>query len=103
MLHQVQCSEDADLYASPTLTKLLDAVLAAGPACGPDTAHLFTSTDNETSDQRQEREQRAIAICHTCPALGACVMYALALDPGEGVWAGLSLDDQHLSDDQAVA
>ncbi|GAA4936301.1 hypothetical protein HD597_010379 [Nonomuraea thailandensis] len=102
MLHDVQWSGDAGANA-PTLTALLDAVLAAGPACGPDTAHLFTSTDGETSERRQEREQRAIAICRDCPALGACVMYALALDPGEGVWAGLNLDDQHLIDDSAVA
>ncbi|MBB6556984.1 WhiB family transcriptional regulator [Nonomuraea rubra] len=102
MLHDVQWSGDAGANA-PTLTDLLDAVLAAGPACGPDTAHLFTSTDGETSDRRQEREQRAKAICHRCPALGACLMYALALDPGEGVWAGLSLDDHDLTDDLAVA
>lgn len=34
MLHDVQWSGDAGANA-PTLTALLDAVLAAGPACGP--------------------------------------------------------------------
>ncbi|GAA0950652.1 WhiB family transcriptional regulator [Nonomuraea longicatena] len=87
-----------------TLSGLLDAVLAAGPACGPDTAELFTGGRGwETFDQRLRREQRAKAVCVTCPALWQCLSYSLALDPVEGVWAGLSQDDRDGIRAQAAA
>ncbi|MET9241067.1 WhiB family transcriptional regulator [Nonomuraea sp. NPDC003709] len=81
----------------------LGAVLAAGPACGPDTADLFTGIDEETFDERQEREQRAKAICRRCPALGECLTYSLVLDPSDGVWAGLSPEDRNGITAEAVA
>ncbi|MGW2213599.1 WhiB family transcriptional regulator [Nonomuraea sp. NPDC001684] len=88
---------------SVTLPDLLTAVLDADPACGPDTADLFTGIDGERRDERQEREQRAKAICRRCPALVECLAYSLELDPGEGIWAGLSPDDRNAIAAQVVA
>ncbi|MFI9558631.1 WhiB family transcriptional regulator [Nonomuraea endophytica] len=85
------------------LRALLDAVLKAGPACGPDTADLFTDHDGESFEERYAREQQAKAICWSCPALSACEAYYLALRPADGVWAGLSQEDRDGLRAQAVA
>ncbi|MFI9552081.1 WhiB family transcriptional regulator [Nonomuraea endophytica] len=83
---------------------LLDTVLKPGPACGPDTAGLFTEHDGEPVEDRYTREQKAKAICWSCPALSACEAYYLALRPADGgVWAGLSQEDRDGIRAQAVA
>ncbi|GAA4051121.1 WhiB family transcriptional regulator [Nonomuraea soli] len=64
-------------------------VLAAGPVCQLADAEVFTGPDHDEPDPvRQARESRVKAICHTCPARTACLDYALAIRPTEGVWAG---------------
>lgn len=74
-------------------TKLRDSLFAAGPACGPDDAELFTGLDLESDEARQEREGKAKEICGQCPAWAECLAYALAVRPAAGVWAGLSADE----------
>lgn len=72
--------------------ELRRAMLAAGPAC-TDAPELFTTPDLFEPEQdaaRQEREAAAARICATCPARTACLAYALAIRPSEGVWAGLT-------------
>ncbi|MFI6388692.1 WhiB family transcriptional regulator [Nonomuraea sp. NPDC050540] len=85
------------------LRALLDAVLAAGQACGPDTAELFTDRDGESFEDRYAREQQARAICRSCPARAACETYYQAIRPRDGVWAGLSQEDRDSLRAQAVA
>ncbi|GAA2870574.1 hypothetical protein GCM10010517_30810 [Streptosporangium fragile] len=72
---------------------LREAMLAAGPACADTDAALFTAPDvfePEPVAVRQDREAAAKKICAACPARTACLAYALAIRPTEGVWAGLS-------------
>jgi WhiB family redox-sensing transcriptional regulator len=42
----------------------------------------------ERKDQKEEREQRAKAICATCPVREACLEFALTNREHDGVWGG---------------
>ncbi|MEV7907741.1 WhiB family transcriptional regulator [Streptomyces anulatus] len=92
--------------------ELRTAMLAAGPACRLDQAHLFTAPDAfevEEENARRRRERRAKKICATCPAIAECLAYALAIRPSDGVWAGKTatavraLSLQLVSDDKQEA
>jgi WhiB family transcriptional regulator, redox-sensing transcriptional regulator len=71
---------------------------AAGPvdwswrlhaACrGVDTA-VFYGPDDERPTRKRVREQRAKAICSTCPVLVPCRQHALVHREWYGVWGGL--------------
>lgn len=74
---------------------LRDALFAAGPACGPETAELFTGPDGEAEQLRLAREAEAKAICRRCPAWFECLALALAERPSAGVWAGLTAHELH--------
>ncbi|MEV0146330.1 MULTISPECIES: WhiB family transcriptional regulator [unclassified Nonomuraea] len=74
---------------------LLAAVQAAGPACQPSAA-AFTGPDafeEESQADRLAREEAAMKVCAGCPARSACLDYALAVRPREGVWAGHTADE----------
>ncbi|WP_165959586.1 WhiB family transcriptional regulator [Nonomuraea longispora] len=78
------------------LYDLRDDVLNAGPACESDNAQLFTGPDAfepEPDDEREAREAKAKAVCGACPARSACLVYALAVSPEAGIWAGLTSDE----------
>lgn len=79
----------------PQLADLRDELLNVGPQCTPADAELFTGPDDDTeSDEaRHERETQAKALCRQCPARAACLIYALAIRPDSGVWAGLTADE----------
>lgn len=73
---------------------LLDDLINAEPACDSTMAVLFTGSDDETDEERWTREATAKAVCQTrCPARAACLSYALALEPEEGVWAGYTAEE----------
>lgn len=75
----------------PSLVQLREALLEAGPACSTADAKLFTGPDAfeiEDDNARRRRERRAKKVCRSCPAVEACMSYALAIRPTEGVWAG---------------
>ncbi|GAA3158433.1 hypothetical protein GCM10010466_56470 [Planomonospora alba] len=73
------------------ITDLRNALIDAAPACQSTDADLFTGPDaftEEPEPDRMAREAEAMAICSGCPARAACLAYALAIRPAEGVWAG---------------
>ncbi|SDM14063.1 Transcription factor WhiB [Nonomuraea maritima] len=70
------------------LADLLDDLINAFPSCDSGQADLFIGPDDEPDEERQQREAQAKAVCLGCPARTACLAYALALSPDEGVWAG---------------
>ncbi|SDM36774.1 Transcription factor WhiB [Nonomuraea maritima] len=77
-----------------SVTDLLDDLINAEPVCDSSQAVLFTGPDVETDEERWTREATAKAICQArCPARAACLAYALALDPEEGVWAGYTAEE----------
>ena len=60
-------------------------------ACrGPQTAVFFPPSYVERKDQKEEREQRAKAICATCPVRRPCLDYALEIREPHGIWGGLN-------------
>lgn len=75
---------------------LRQAVVQAGPACTTADAVLFTGPDafdDEPAAVRRTREERAKAVCLGCPARMPCLLYAVAVSPREGVWAGLTAEE----------
>ncbi|MFB4269415.1 WhiB family transcriptional regulator [Nonomuraea sp. GTA35] len=81
-------------YENDEVSDLLDDLINAEPACDSTMAVLFTGPDIETDEERWTREATAKAICQTrCPARAACLSYAMALDPEEGVWAGYTAEE----------
>lgn len=58
-------------------------------ACRGADSNLFFHTDNERGMARATREQRAKAICRTCPVLDQCREHALAVQEPYGIWGGL--------------
>lgn len=76
------------------LSDLRDDLINANPACESADAELFTGPDlfePEPDDEKEAREEKAKAICGGCPALAACLAYALAVLPDVGIWAGLTI------------
>ncbi|MBP2708202.1 WhiB family transcriptional regulator [Microbispora sp. RL4-1S] len=74
---------------------LLAVLLDAGPVCTTADADLFTSPDidEEPDSERGSREAKAKAICAMCPARLACLNYALAARPRDGVWGGYAAQE----------
>ena len=60
-------------------------------ACrGPQAAVFFPPSHFERKDEKNEREQRAKAICFTCPVRQPCLSYALKIREPHGIWGGLN-------------
>jgi WhiB family transcriptional regulator, redox-sensing transcriptional regulator len=59
-------------------------------ACRGLGTHLMGADRPESSDQRDEREDRAKQICAPCPVRLDCLEYALRVREHLGVWGGLS-------------
>lgn len=55
---------------------------------------LFFYSDNERGSARHEREQRAKAVCHRCPVMVQCRVYALRVGEPYGVWGGLTENER---------
>ncbi|HUR02499.1 MAG TPA: WhiB family transcriptional regulator [Nonomuraea sp.] len=86
----------AAVLSDRELSDLRDDLLNAYPACGTGDAELFTGPDvfeAEPEEERQAREAKAKAVCAGCPARTGCLVYALAIRPKAGIWAGLTVDE----------
>lgn len=59
-------------------------------ACRGADASMFFHPEGERGHDRQRREQRAKALCRTCPVLVECRTHALRVGESYGVWGGLS-------------
>ncbi|MEP6561890.1 MAG: WhiB family transcriptional regulator [Nakamurella sp.] len=63
-------------------------------ACrGMDSEYFFHPPD-ERNAARKTRIATAKAICRNCPAVQACLDYALAVREPYGIWGGLSEDER---------
>ncbi len=60
---------------------------------GLDTANFY-HPENERGPSRARRENRAKAVCATCPVIESCLRWALAAREPYGVWGGLSVDER---------
>jgi len=60
-------------------------------ACrGPQATVFFPPAYVERKDQKEERAQRAKAICATCPVRRPCLDYAVEIREPHGIWGGLN-------------
>jgi WhiB family redox-sensing transcriptional regulator len=51
---------------------------------------FFPPSHLERKDEREAREQRAKAICATCPVRIECLDYAIEIREPHGIWGGLN-------------
>lgn len=59
-------------------------------ACRGADANLFFGPQNEPRDVKEAREQKAKAVCHTCPVREVCLEFAIATREPYGVWGGMN-------------
>ena len=60
-------------------------------ACrGPQATAFFPPSHFERKDEKEARENRAKAICATCPVRQPCLDYALRIREPHGIWGGLN-------------
>ncbi|AEI10171.1 WhiB family transcription regulator [Corynebacterium resistens DSM 45100] len=60
-----------------------------GSCRGADSS-IFFHPDGERGRARAMREQRAKAICNTCPVIEACRSHALSVGEPYGIWGGMT-------------
>ena len=59
-------------------------------ACRGMNSEVFFHPEGERGNQRRSRDDRAKAVCDSCPVLKRCRDHALASREPYGVWGGLS-------------
>jgi WhiB family transcriptional regulator, redox-sensing transcriptional regulator len=59
-------------------------------ACQTREIELFFGPEGETRFDRRRRENRAVAVCASCPVLARCRRHALLMPEQYGVWGGLT-------------
>lgn len=59
-------------------------------ACRGMDSSFFFHPEGERGPARTDRENRAKAICRTCPVIADCRRHALAVQEPYGIWGGLS-------------
>ncbi|GAA4089749.1 WhiB family transcriptional regulator [Nonomuraea soli] len=84
--------------------RLLATIDDAGSSCGQVDPDLFVGPDGfESPRQLKLRENAAKSVCRGCPAIVACLAYALEIRPMHGVWAGLNASELRALDRPVVA
>ena len=60
-------------------------------ACrGPHASIFFPPAQFERKEEKLGREQKAKAICASCPVREPCLAYALRIREPHGIWGGMS-------------
>jgi WhiB family redox-sensing transcriptional regulator len=68
-----------------------DELWQAKAACrGPHASVFFPPSHLERKDEKARREERAKAICATCPVREPCLDYAVRIREPHGIWGGLN-------------
>lgn len=57
---------------------------------GPNNSLFFPPSQAERKEDKDAREERAKAICRTCPVREPCLEYALRIREAHGIWGGLN-------------
>lgn len=55
---------------------------------GPQSLEFYPPARGERRDEKQHREQRAKAICRTCPVNTDCLDFAIGGREFHGIWGG---------------
>ena len=59
-------------------------------ACRNLDSSMFFHPDGERGPRRQQREDRAKAVCASCPVRSACLAHSLRVQEPYGIWGGVS-------------
>ena len=59
-------------------------------ACRGADSSVFFHPDGERGRARTQRENRAKAVCNSCPVMAQCRRHALAVGEPYGIWGGMS-------------
>ena len=69
----------------------IDEAWQVRAACrGPQASVFFPPAQFERKDEKLAREERAKAICRTCPVCEPCLAYALRIREPHGIWGGMN-------------
>ena len=63
-------------------------------ACRAEQGDVFFAARPERAAVRVRRENRAKAICATCPVMRECREHALRMEEPSGIWGGLTEDER---------
>ena len=63
-------------------------------ACRDLDSSMFFHPDGERGSRRQNREDRAKAICAGCPVRAACLEHSLTVDEPYGIWGGVAENER---------
>jgi WhiB family redox-sensing transcriptional regulator len=63
-------------------------------ACRDEAVSLFFGPDGERQPERDIREQKAKAICASCPVRAECLNYALSRPEKYGTWGGMNEEER---------
>ena len=79
----------ASVRPLPTpVTEVWDWQLQA--ACRGMDGAVFFHPERERGAAKEGRDERAKAVCRTCPVIASCRRYALEVQEPYGVWGGLT-------------
>ena len=62
--------------------------------CREASPDMFFHPEGERGNQRRSRDDRAKAVCDSCPVLRRCREHALASREPYGVWGGMTEDER---------
>lgn len=63
-------------------------------ACRDLPSEMFFHPDGERGPSRRNRENKALAVCATCPVIQQCRNQALVIQEPYGIWGGLTEEDR---------
>ncbi len=70
----------------------------AGAACSGESGSVFyPPLRTERRTVRSSREQRAKAVCASCPVKSECLEHAVAHDERFGIWGGLTNRERRIA------
>ncbi|KQU68894.1 WhiB family transcriptional regulator [Phycicoccus sp. Root101] len=72
-------------------------------ACRTTDPNEFFPADSERGNRRLTREERAKALCATCPVTQACLEHAMTVQEPYGVWGGTTPEEREQYRQVAVA
>jgi WhiB family redox-sensing transcriptional regulator len=72
------------------MAQALDTWQAKASCRGPQAEAFFPPSRAERKEEKLQREERAKAICSTCPVRPDCLEYAIRIHEPHGIWGGLN-------------
>lgn len=65
-------------------------------ACKNKDTEMFFLEHGDRAQSKRKKEQKALAICRTCPVIQKCLDHALKVPETYGVWGGTTADQRFM-------